>query len=114
MKFRLGEVSEKYLKYGRCRGRIRRHGAGRDPCRRACSSEVYLADSQHQMSAVAALEPIYEAGHETERLLQVQRIKLARETDAAARVALLLRIGGLEARLAALNGRTRPMPRLSA
>jgi len=98
LKFRLGEVSEKYLKspgvavesYQEALALDATHAGAR------AALEVYLADSQHQMSAVAALEPIYEAGHETERLLQVQRIKLARETDAAARVALLLRIGGLE------------------
>jgi tetratricopeptide (TPR) repeat protein len=98
LKFRLGEVSEKYLNspgvavgaYQEALALDATHAGAR------AALEVYLENDRYQTSAVGALEPIYEAGHEVERLLQVQRIKLAREKDAAARVALLLRIGALE------------------
>ncbi len=58
--------------------------------------EAYLASKKYQMAAVQALEPIYEAAHEIDRLIEVQRIKLKREKSAAAKVALMLRIGALE------------------
>ncbi len=84
LKFRLGEVSEKHLKSPGVAVEAYQEALALDATHAGARAalETYLDDSQHQMSAVAALEPIYEAGHEVERLLQVQRIKLARETDA--------------------------------
>ena len=98
LKFRLGEVSEKHLRSPGVAVEAYQEALAMDATHAGARAalEIYLDDSQHQVRAVVALEPIYEAGHEVERLLQVQRIKLARETDAAARVALLLRIGALE------------------
>ena len=69
-------------------------GRGRGVSRRRCRSipnhagaraalEGYLGAKKHQMAAVAALEPIYEALHEIERLIEVQRIKLKREKNSA-------------------------------
>jgi len=61
--------------------------------------EAYLKDPERQMEAVQVLEPIYEEASDLPRLVEVQRIKLAREKRPAARVALLLRIGELAQRL---------------
>ncbi len=59
--------------------------------------EAYLKDGKRQMKAVAALEPVYEAARDLPRLVDAQRIRLAKEKTAAGRVALLARIGALEA-----------------
>jgi tetratricopeptide (TPR) repeat protein len=63
--------------------------------------QAYLSsnDAELQMAAVEVLEPIYEQTDDTARLVEVQRIRLAREKTAAKRVALLLRIGALEGKL---------------
>ena len=51
------------------------------------------------MVAVEVLEPIYEQSEDTSRLVEVQRIRLNQEKNTGKRVALLLRIGALEAKL---------------
>ena len=51
------------------------------------------------MVAVEVLEPIYEQTDDTSRLVEVQRIRLDQEKNTGRRVALLLRIGSLEAKL---------------
>lgn len=61
--------------------------------------EVYLRDADQQMTAVAILEPLYESGGDLPRLVEVQRIKLGRERESVARLALQLRIGELESKL---------------
>lgn len=61
--------------------------------------EAYLEDPTFQLVAVAALEPIYEKTQDLERMAEVQKIKLAHESDKLGRVNLLLRIGALESAL---------------
>jgi tetratricopeptide (TPR) repeat protein len=61
--------------------------------------QAYLSDRELQMIAVEVLEPIYEQTEDTARLVEVQRIRLNQEKSTAKRVALLLRIGSLEAKL---------------
>ena len=99
LKFALGEVLQNHL--DDAKGAVEEYKAAlaldpNHPGARA-ALEGFLGVKKHQMAAVAALEPIYEALHEIERLIEVQRIKLKREKDSAAKVALQLRIGALEA-----------------
>ena len=61
--------------------------------------QAYLSDRDLQMVAVEVLEPLYEQTDETSRLVEVQRIRLGQEKNTGRRVALLLRIGSLEAKL---------------
>jgi tetratricopeptide (TPR) repeat protein len=63
--------------------------------------QAYLSSGEAdlQMAAVEVLEPIYEQTDDTARLVEVQRIRLAREKATKKRVELLLRIGGLEGKL---------------
>jgi hypothetical protein len=61
--------------------------------------QAYLSDRDLQMVAVEVLEPIYEQSDDTSRLVEVQRIRLNQEKKTDKRVSLLLRIGGLEAKL---------------
>jgi tetratricopeptide (TPR) repeat protein len=67
------------------------------------SLQAYLSDRDLQMTAVEVLEPIYEQSEDTARLIEVQRIRLNQEKTAGKRVALLLRIGSLEAKLGNLE-----------
>src|SRR5262249_23687279 len=57
--------------------------------------ERHLGQEQHQLTAAAILEPIYERTGEWARLIDVHEIQLARENTASTRVGLLLRIGDL-------------------
>jgi len=66
--------------------------------------QAYLADPERQMVAVEVLEPIYEQTFDLERLVEIQKIKLARATSPAGRVELLLRIGGLQQNLGDHDG----------
>jgi tetratricopeptide (TPR) repeat protein len=66
--------------------------------------QAYLGDPDRQMVAVEVLEPIYEQTFDLERLVEIHKIKLARQKNPAARVALLLRIGGLYQNLGDLPG----------
>ncbi len=66
--------------------------------------QVYLKDPERQMAAVEVLEPIYEQTSDLPRLVEVQRIKLSRQKDAAGRIALLLRIGSLQGSLGDAQG----------
>ena len=61
--------------------------------------QAYLSDRDLQMVAVEVLEPLYEQTEDTSRLVEVQRIRLNQEKNTGRRVALLLRIGALEAKL---------------
>src|SRR6202000_2898918 len=67
--------------------------------RTALQAYLSSADAKLQQSAVEVLEPIYEAGNDLARLVEVQRIKLSHEKGTAPRVELLLRIGKLEGQL---------------
>jgi tetratricopeptide (TPR) repeat protein len=99
LKFGLGEVSQKYLDDPAGAVAAFKEALALDanhPGARA-ALEGYLGAKKYQMAAVGALEPIYEALHDIERLIEVQRIKLKREKDSAGKVALQLRIGALEA-----------------
>jgi len=99
--YRLGKVKEDHLgdmegaveAFTRSLGLYPAH----EEARRALES--HLDKPAHQMAAVAALEPIYDQMQDLDRLVQVQRIKLANEKDKQAKVALLLRIGALESAL---------------
>jgi tetratricopeptide (TPR) repeat protein len=99
LKFALGEVSQKHLEDAGGAVEAYQEALSLDPKHAGARAalEEYLGVKKHQMAAVAALEPIYEALHEIERLIEVQKIKLKREKNSAAKVALLLRIGALEA-----------------
>ena len=99
LKFSLGEVSQKHLEDPAGAVEAFQEALSLDPNHAAARAalEGYLGAKKHQMAAVVALEPIYEALHEIERLIEVQRIKLKREKSPAGKVALLLRIGLLEA-----------------
>ena len=66
--------------------------------------QAYLKDPERQMAAVEVLEPIYEQSFDLPRLVEVQRIRLDRQKNAAERVKLLLRIGGLQQNLADPEG----------
>jgi tetratricopeptide (TPR) repeat protein len=99
LKFSLGEVLQKHLDTPAAAVAAFQEALSLDPNHAGArvALEAYLGAKKHQMAAVSALEPIYEALHEIERLIEVQRIKLKREKNSAAKVALLLRIGALEA-----------------
>jgi len=56
----------------------------------------YLNDSDLQLGAVEALEPLYDSAQDLDGLTRCQLIKLGHETDQSARVALYLRVGELE------------------
>ena len=73
--------------------RAGRTWARRPRCRRTSSRPAL------QMVAVEVLEPLYEQTEDTSRLVEVQRIRLNQEKNTGKRVALLLRIGALEAKL---------------
>jgi tetratricopeptide (TPR) repeat protein len=96
--YRLGKVKEGSLKdrEGAVESFTRALSldAGHEGARRAL--EAYLDDAGHQAAAVAALESIYDRTQDLARLVQVQRIKLAREKTRSERVSLHLRIGALE------------------
>jgi len=67
LKFRPGRVSEKHLKSPGVAVEAYQEALALDATHAGARAalEIYLDDSQHQMRAVAALEPIYEAGHES-------------------------------------------------
>ncbi len=99
LKLALGEVLQKHLDNPKGAVEAFQEALSLDPNQAGARAalEAYLGVKKHQMAAVAALEPIYEALHEIERLIEIQRIKLKREKDSAGKVALQLRIGALEA-----------------
>jgi tetratricopeptide (TPR) repeat protein len=99
LKFTLGEVYQKHLDDPASAVESFQEAISLDPnhAEARAALEEFLGVKKHQMAAVAALEPIYEALHEIERLIEVQRIKLKREKTSSGKVALQLRIGALEA-----------------
>ena len=99
LRFALGEVLQKHLEDASGAVEAFQTALSLDPnhADARAALEGYLGVKKHQMAAVSALEPIYEALHEIERLIEVQRIKLKREKNSAGKVALMLRIGSLEA-----------------
>lgn len=99
LKFALGDVLQKHLDDAGGAVEAFQEALSLDPNHVGARAalEGYLGVKKHQMAAVAALEPIYEALHEIERLIEVQRIRLKRERNSANKVALMLRIGALEA-----------------
>ncbi len=103
LKFRRGAVLDRHL--GDAAGAVKsyREALALDPAHVGAktSLQAFLSNSDAalQMAAVETLEPIYEHAEELPRLVEVQRIKLAREKTTAKRVALLLRIGQLEGKL---------------
>ncbi len=58
--------------------------------------EGYLADDDRQLSAVTALDPIYEVAGDLVRLIETHQIRLRGEKDSDRRMALLLRMAGFE------------------
>ncbi len=101
LKFRLGQVQEQQMEDPDKAIVAYRDGLSLDPAHEGSRSalEKYLLDADRQMDAVEALEPIYESLQDLGRLVQVQRIRLEHEKKLARRVALLMRIGALEAAL---------------
>jgi tetratricopeptide (TPR) repeat protein len=103
LKFRRGAVLDQHL--GDAAGAVTsyREALALDPTHVGArtSLQAFLSNSDGglQMAAVETLEPIYEQTEELPRLVEVQRIRLAREKTSAKRVALLLRIGQLESKL---------------
>ncbi len=99
--YRLGKVKEQHLgdapgaveSFTRALGLFPSHDSARQ------ALESYLETPAYQLTAVSALEPIYDQTQDLERMVQVQRIKLGHEKDKSARVALMLRVGALEAAL---------------
>ncbi len=98
LKFALGDVMQKHLEDPAGAVEAFQEALSLDPSHAGARAalEGYLGAKKHQMAAVAALEPIYEAQHDIERLIEVQRIRLKREKGSSGKVALLLRIGQLE------------------
>ncbi len=96
--FRLGDVREKHLADEDGAVTAFRDALALDAGHPGAKSalEKYLVDPKRQMTAVAALEPIYEAASELERLVETQRIRLTVEKSTPARVGLLRKIGALE------------------
>jgi tetratricopeptide (TPR) repeat protein len=101
LKFALGEVLQQHLETPGGAVAAFQEALSLDPNHTGARAalEAYLGAKKYQMAAVAALEPIYEALHELEHLIEVQRIKLKREKNPAVKVALLLRVGALEAEI---------------
>jgi len=99
LKFSFGQLMQDHLNNPAEAVEAYEEALGLDPNHAGARAalEGFLGVKKHQMAAVAALEPIYEALHDIERLIEVQRIKLKREKNPAGKVALLLRIGLLEA-----------------
>jgi len=99
LKFALGDVSQKHLDDAGAAVEAYQEALSLDPNHAGARAalEGFLSVKKYQMAAVSALEPIYEALHEIERLIETQKIRLKREKNPANKVALLLRIGSLEA-----------------
>jgi tetratricopeptide (TPR) repeat protein len=103
LKFRRGAVLDQHL--GDAAGAVAsyREALAQDPAhmgaRTALQAFLSNTDAALQMAAVEVLEPIYEQTEELPRIVETQRIRLAREKTTAKRVALLLRIGTLEGKL---------------
>ena len=103
LKFRRGAIQEQYLEDGAGAVASYREALELEPShvgsRTALQAYLSSNDADLQKAAVAVLEPIYESNGDTARLVEVQRIKLAREKRSEKRVSLLLKIGELEGRL---------------
>ena len=99
--FRKGEVSEKELGQKKQAVEAYKDALALDPNQGGARAalEAYLQDKKFQLTAVSALEPIYEKLDDLAPLVEVLRIRLAHAKDAASRVALQLRIGALESAL---------------
>lgn len=99
LKFRLGAISQKHLEDPDAAVVAYSEALSLDPGHDAARAglEGYLTDKKRAMKAVTALEPIYEVTQDLPRLIEVQRIKLGREKSAPGKVALLMRIGAIEA-----------------
>ncbi|MEO8213020.1 MAG: hypothetical protein ABI560_07500, partial [Myxococcales bacterium] len=97
LKFRRGQVEEQQLKDPDAAVKSYREALTLIPTHEGArmALQAYLKDPDRQLAAVQVLEPIYEQTFELPRLVEVQGIKLGREKDPAARVLLMLRIGGL-------------------
>jgi len=106
LKYRRGKVEEQHLKKPAAAVESFREALALVPTHEGAREALqsYLKDPERQMAAVEVLEPIYEQAFDLPRLVEVQRIKLSREKNTAARVTLLLRIGGLEQNLADAEG----------
>jgi tetratricopeptide (TPR) repeat protein len=101
LKFRKGQIEEQHLKAPAAAVECYREALALAPTHEGARDalQAYLKDPERQMAAMQVLEPIYEQTFDLPRLVEVQRIKLARQKDTAGRVQLLLRIGGLEQNL---------------
>jgi len=101
LKFRRGALLEEHLNERKGAVEAYREALSLDPEHPGAKTalQAYLSDRDLQMVAVEVLEPLYEQSEDTSRLVEVQRIRLNQERNTGKRVALLLRIGGLEAKL---------------
>ncbi len=106
LKYRRGQVEEQHLKDAKAAVECYRDALALVPTHEGARDalQAYLKDPEWQVAAVQVLEPIYEQTFDLPRLVEVQRIKLAREKDKAGRVQLLLRIGGLDQNLGDAEG----------
>ena len=86
--FRLGEVQEKQLGERKPAVESYRDALALDPGHAGARAalEGYLSDKKLQMTAVEALEPIYEKGEDLARLVEVLRIRLEHAKDTGKRV----------------------------
>jgi tetratricopeptide (TPR) repeat protein len=101
LKFRHGGLLEKHLKDAAGAVSAYKEALALEPGHASAKTalQAYLSHPQLQMAAVDVLEPIYERSDDAARLVEVQRIRLNQEKNAGKRGTLLLRIGGLEAKL---------------
>jgi len=100
LKFSLGEVCRSTSDDPKAAGRAFQESLSLDPNHTGARAalEAYLGVQEAPDGrAVAALEPIYEALHESNVLFEVQRIKLETREGLRRQGALQLRIGVLEA-----------------
>ncbi len=101
LKFRRGALLEQHLSDRKGAVESYKEALSLEPDHEGAKTalQAYLSDRDLQMVAVEVLEPLYEQTEDTSRLVEVQRIRLNQEKNTGKRVALLLRIGALEAKL---------------
>ena len=101
LKFRRGALLEQHLSDRKGAVESYKEALSLEPEHEGAKTalQAYLSDRDLQMVAVEVLEPLYEQSEDTSRLVEVQRIRLNQEKNTGRRVALLLRIGALEAKL---------------
>ncbi len=96
--FRMGQVQESQLDERKKAVESYRDALQLDPSHAGARAalEGFLSEKKLRMTAVEALEPIYEKGEDLARLIEVLRIRLEHARDTGKRVQLQLRVGALE------------------